>query len=151
MPKVDAAALPEKSATGYPPPFAALVAGRRVKSLSAPLSDFTVNLCTIAPGSGSSQRHWHSDEDEFVYVLSGEATLVEDDGATLLRAGDAAVFPKGVANGHHLLNHGSADLVFLAIGPDRPDTDVVIYPDIGMRWSVASGYVVTDPNASDSA
>ena len=61
------------------------------------LADFGVNLMRLPPGNWSSQRHWHSHEDEFVYVLDGELTLIEDDGETVLRAGDCAAFPKGSA------------------------------------------------------
>ena len=98
MPKVDIDAIAEASTTGYPPPFDALVRGRHRRRLAAAtgLTQFGVNLCRLAPGSASSQRHWHEREDEFVYVLDGEVELVEDGGATTLRAGDAAAFKAGV-------------------------------------------------------
>ena len=141
MPKVDIAALPDIVSTGYLPPYDRDVAGRSRKVLGQGLTDFGVNLCTLRPGAWSSQRHWHTEEDEFVFMLAGEAVLVEEQGETLLRAGDAAVFPKNVANGHHLINRSSADAVFLAIGTDRPGTDRCHYPDIDMFWSGATGYV----------
>jgi uncharacterized cupin superfamily protein len=56
------------------------------------LRDFGVNLMTLPPGGWSSQRHWHSHEDEFDYLLEGELALIEDDGETVLRAGDCATF-----------------------------------------------------------
>ena len=77
------------------------------------LSDFGVNLMTLPPGSWSSQRHWHSDEDEFVYLLEGAVMLIEDGGETVLHAGDCATFPKGTGNGHHLINKSSAMAVYL--------------------------------------
>ena len=70
----------------------------------------------LPPGNWSSQRHWHSHEDEFVYVLEGELTLVEDGGETVLRAGDCAAFPKGTGNGHHLINRSAAMAVYLEVG-----------------------------------
>ena len=141
MPKIDIDALPEINATGYLPPYDRDVAGRSRRVLGQGLVDFGVNLCTLKPGAWSSQRHWHTDEDELVYMLAGEAVLVEQQGETLLRAGDAAVFPKNVANGHHLVNRSVSDAVFLAIGTDRPATDHCHYPDIDMFWSEATGYV----------
>jgi uncharacterized cupin superfamily protein len=104
MPKIDLAAVPERKGAGYPKPFDAPCASRTRRRLgdAGGLQDFGVNLMTLPPGGWSSQRHWHSDEDEFVYVLEGELTLVEDDGETPLKAGECAAFPKGSGNGHHL-------------------------------------------------
>ena len=84
------------------------------------LTDFGVNLMHLPPGNWSSQRHWHSHEDEFVYVLEGELTLVEDGGETVLRAGDCAAFPKGTGNGHHLINRSDAMAVYLEVGTRAP-------------------------------
>ncbi len=110
MPKIDLAAVPERKGAGYPKPFDAPCASRTRRRLgdAGGLQDFGVNLMTLPPGGWSSQRHWHSDEDEFVYVLEGELTLVEDDGETPLKAGECAAFPKGTGNGHHLQNRSSA-------------------------------------------
>ena len=96
MPKIDLAAVPAHKGSGYPPPFDAPCATRTRRRLgdAGGLTDFGVNLMTLPPGGWSSQRHWHSHEDELVYVLEGEVTLVEDGGETLLRAGDCATFPK---------------------------------------------------------
>src|SRR6185312_6802234 len=106
MPKIDIAAVPERKGGGYPKPFNAPLAGRVRQRLgnAAGLKDFGVNLMRLPPGGWSSQRHWHSHEDELVYVLEGEVVLVEDGGETVLRAGDCAGFPKGSGNGHHLIN-----------------------------------------------
>ncbi|QMW22342.1 cupin domain-containing protein [Sandaracinobacteroides saxicola] len=145
MPKVDLASLPHLTTTGYPPPFDRAVAGRSRQQVALALSDFAANLITLAPGAWASQRHWHSAEDELVMIVSGEAVLVEDGGETLLRAGDIATWAKGVPNAHHLQNRSDAPVVFLAVGPDRPGEDVCLYPDIGMRWSAADGYVVGPP------
>lgn len=141
MPKIDLDAIPVTRRTGYPPPHDGAVAGRSWQELGAGLTDMGVNLVTLEPGAASSQRHWHSAEDELVYMVAGEAVLVEDGGETTLRRGDAAVFPKGVANGHHLVNRSNADAVLLAVGTDRPHDDRCIYPDIDMVWTEATGYV----------
>ena len=101
MPKIDIAAVPERKGTGYPAPFDAPCVQRIRQRLghAGGLTDFGVNLMRLPPGNWSSQRHWHSHEDEFVYVLEGELTLIEDEGETVLRAGDCAAFAKGSGNG----------------------------------------------------
>jgi uncharacterized cupin superfamily protein len=103
MPKIDVALVPEKGGTGYPVHLSVITQGRFRKRLgdAGGLTQFGVNLCRLEPGSGSSLRHWHHNEDEFVYILEGEATLIDDDGETVLKPGDAATFKAGAANGHH--------------------------------------------------
>jgi uncharacterized cupin superfamily protein len=143
MPKIDIVALPARQGSGYPPPFDAPCAARTRRRLGVAggLCDFGVNLMTLPPGSWSSQRHWHSDEDEFVYVLEGEMTLVEDDGATVLRAGDCAAFPKGTGNGHHLINKSSATAVYLEVGSRNPQ-DLTTCSDVDMMSANADGRFV---------
>ena len=116
-PRIDIAAVPACEGWGYPPPFDAPCATRTRKRLgeAGGLRDFGVNLMTLPPGSWSSQRHWHSDEDEFVYLLEGAVMLIEDGGETVLHAGDCATFPKGTGNGHHLINKSSAMAVYLEL------------------------------------
>ncbi|MFL5033683.1 MAG: cupin domain-containing protein, partial [Microvirga sp.] len=111
MPKIDIAAIPVRERTGYPPPYAEAVKGRLFQALgdAAGLTQFGVNLVRLKPGAASSQRHWHENEDEFLIVLEGELVLVEDEGETILRAGDTAGFKAGVPNGHHLLNRTERD------------------------------------------
>lgn len=135
MPRIDLDVIAQSNRTGYPAPHAALVEGRWVRRLgpASGISDFGVSHVVLKPGAASSQRHWHEDEDEFVVILSGEATLVEEDGRTLLRAGDMAAFPKGEPNGHHLVNESGRDCAFLAFG--RPPTGDCHYPDIDLLWS----------------
>ena len=134
MPKIDIAAVPERKGSGYPPPFDAPCAERVRQRLgnAGGLTDFGVNLMHLPPGNWSSQRHWHSAEDEFVYVLEGEVVLIEDEGETLLRPGDAAGWKAGVANGHCLINRSDRDAVFLEIG-SRASREVANYPDIDLR------------------
>jgi len=143
MPKIDSATVPVLSGSGYPPPFDAPCAARTRQRLgnAGGLRDFGINLMRLPPGGWSSQRHWHSHEDEFVYVLEGELTLVEDDGATLLHAGDFAAFPKGSGNGHHLINRSSTMAVYLEVGSRNPE-DVTTCSDIDMMSSNADGRFV---------
>lgn len=95
------------------------------------LTDFGINLMRLPPGRWSSQRHWHSAEDELVYVLEGELTLIEDGGETVLRAGDCAAFAKGTGDGHHMVNRSETTAVYLEIG-SRVCDDVTTCSDIDL-------------------
>ncbi len=134
MPKIDIAKVPLDTATRYPPPFDQAVRGRERKRLgnAAGLDQFGVNLCRLKPGASSSQRHWHSNEDEFVYVLEGEVVLCEDGGETVLKPGDAAAWKAGAPNGHCLINRSDRDVVVLEIGT-RAAMERAIYSDIDMQ------------------
>jgi len=137
MPKIDIAAVPARPGSGYPPPFDAPCAARTRRRLgdAGGLRDFGVNLMNLPPGSWSSQRHWHSAEDEFVYVLEGEVVLVTDAGEETLRAGDCAGFKAGVKDGHHLQNRSPTDALVLEVGSRREAEDTGEYSDIDMRFS----------------
>jgi uncharacterized cupin superfamily protein len=132
--------------TGYPPQFADNCKPREKRTLGDQfeLTQFGVNLTTLPPGCWSSLRHWHRNEDEFVYVLDGEITLVDDSGAHLLRPGMCAGFKAGNGNGHHLINRGKITAHYIEIGSRFADEDVV-YSDIDMKGSVRGGgpYVMT--------
>ena len=143
MPKIDIDAVLERKGVGYPAPFDAPCAGRIRQRLgdAGGLTDFGVNLMRLPPGNWSSQRHWHSHEDEIVYLLEGDLVLVEDGGETLLRAGDCAVFPKGSGNGHHLINRSSTAAVYLEVGSRSPD-DLITCSDIDMKSEAANGRFV---------
>jgi uncharacterized cupin superfamily protein len=134
MPKIDFDAVPIDTITFYPEPFRRAVEGRARQRLgnAAGLDQFGVNLTRLAPGAASSLRHWHRNEDEFVYVLEGEVVLVEDSGETLLKPGDAAGWKAGVANGHCLINRSDRVAVFLEIGT-RAEREQAFYSDIDMR------------------
>ena len=138
MPKIDLASIEPSNSTGYPPPYDRDVAGRWFRRLgpAAGLTDMGVSHVTLEPGAWSSQRHWHEGIDEFVVVLEGEATLVEDGGETVLRAGDCAAFPKDVANGHHLVNRSAAPCSFLAFDVQAGEGDCH-YPDADLHYEVA--------------
>ena len=130
MPKIDIAAAPLIATTGYPGDYAKIVDGRIKQRLgdAGGLNQFGVNLTRLKPGAASAHRHWHAEEDEFVFIIAGEAMLVDDSGETKLRAGEAAAFPAGEANGHHLVNRSGADVLYLEIGARTP-RDTVEYTD----------------------
>jgi uncharacterized cupin superfamily protein len=143
MPKIDLSALPVRTGSMYPAPFQSVVAGREKRALgnAAGLTQFGVNLTTLKPGAASALRHWHEKEDEFVFVVSGEAVLVENDGEAILRAGEAAGFKAGVDNGHQLINRSSQDVVYLEIGT-RSNGEVAHYPDVDLALKSEAGKVV---------
>lgn len=132
MPKIDLDAIPQTNRTGYPPIYAGEVQGRLYRRLAAPagLVDFGVSHVTLKPGAWSGQRHWHEGEDEFVVMVAGEAVLIDDQGRTPLKAGDCVAYPKGDANGHHIVNESDQDVVFVAFsGTTMTDCH---YPDVDM-------------------
>lgn len=128
--------LTASTGSGYPPPFNEICQGRSKKRLSDlfGLSQFGVNQVTLAPGAASSQRHWHEKEDEFIYILAGEATLITDEGETLLTAGMVAGFPANNGNGHQIINKSDSDVILLEVG-SRSQEDVAHYPDIDLHVS----------------
>ena len=134
MPKrIDVAKLTPIVGTTYPPPFDQPCRVRERTRLgdAAGLTQYGVNLLRLPPGAWSSQRHWHTGGDEFVYVLSGEVVLVTDAGEETLRAGDAAGFKAGDSNGHCLQNRSGADTRILEIGTRLTD-ETAYYSDIDM-------------------
>ena len=139
MPKVDLSQIEQTNRTGYPAPYSHDVAGRRYRRIgqATGLTDIGVSHCVLEPGAWSSQRHWHEGIDEFVVMLDGEAVLVEEGVETLLKAGDCAVFPKDVANGHHLVNRSDRPCVFLAFDCQYGEGDCH-YPDIDLHFDVAN-------------
>ena len=131
--RIDVAALASVVGTLYPPPFDEPCRARERTRLgdAAGLTQYGVNLLRLPPGAWSSQRHWHVAQDEFVYVLSGEVTLVTDAGEEVLRAGDAAGFKANDPDGHCLQNRSGKDATVLEIGT-RPAEDAAHYSDIDM-------------------
>jgi uncharacterized cupin superfamily protein len=140
MPKLDIGLVQKRTGSGYPKPFDAPCAERIRQRLgnAGGLVDFGVNLMTLPPGAWSSQRHWHIAEDEFVFVLTGQLTLVEEDGETILMAGDCAAFPKGVNNGHHLINRSNGVATYLEVG-SRSLADIIYCADIDMMSPSTDG------------
>ncbi|HEX4024669.1 MAG TPA: cupin domain-containing protein [Steroidobacteraceae bacterium] len=133
--KIEVAAAPTVSGSRYPAPYHEPCLGRFRHRLgdAAGLSQFGVNLTRLAPGAWSSQRHWHTAEDEFIYVVEGELVLITDAGEEILHVGDCAGFKAGSADGHHLQNRTLRDACFLEVGARRPTQDEVNYPDIDLQ------------------
>ena len=140
MAKIDIAACPPRVGSGYPLPFRLEAATREKRALgdAAGLNAFGVNLTRLPPGGVSSQRHWHSHEDEFVWVLSGDLVLVTDAGETAMGAGDCAGFKAGVPDGHRLENRSDADAIYLEVGARRSE-DTCTYPDIDLHAPAGRG------------
>ena len=131
--RIDVTTVATVVGTRYPPPFDVPCRARERARLgdAAGLTQFGVNLLRLPPGVWSSQRHWHTGEDEFVYILAGEVVLVSGEGEEVLRAGDAAGFKAGDTSGHCLQNRSNADAVLLEVGT-RAALDAVDYPDIDL-------------------
>lgn len=137
---IDAHDVPARTGTIYPPPYAAALAGRAKRPLGDAfgLSQFGVNLTQLAPGAASSERHWHEREDEFIYVVSGEVTLIDDDGEHPLTSGMCAGFRAGAANAHKLVNRSATTAVVLEVGA-RSEGDRVHYPEADMAAVKGNG------------
>src|SRR3982750_1294863 len=134
MPKrIDPNTLTETVGTFYPSPYDKPCRARSRARLgdAAGLTQFGVNLLRLAPGVWSSQRHWHTGQDEFVYVLEGEVVLVTDAGEEILKPGDCAGFKAGEEDGHHLQKRSDRDPLLLEVGPRTPG-DGAAYPDIDL-------------------
>jgi len=140
MPRIDLESIAQSNSTGYPAPFDAAVAGRWYRRLGrhAGLASLGASHVVLRPGAWSSQRHWHEGEDEFLVMLSGEAVLIEDEGETILHAGDCAAWPAGAHNGHHLVNRSDADCAFICLSAGNRDAGGA-YSDIDMIFT-ATGY-----------
>jgi uncharacterized cupin superfamily protein len=146
LPALDPKTAPRREGSGYPEPFREAVAARSWRTLgdALGLTQFGLNLVTLPPGCWSSQRHWHTHEDELVYMLEGELVLVTDAGEQTLGPGMAAGFPAGKPDGHHLVNRSDRPGVFLVVGTRATGRDETFYPDIDLEWRVRGdreGYV----------
>jgi uncharacterized cupin superfamily protein len=135
LPALDPADVPEKRGSIYPEPFRSRMGERMKRRLgdACGLKRFGVNLVTLGPGGQSALRHWHTLEDEFVYVLTGEVVLVTNDGEQTLTPGMCAGYPGGTKDGHHFLNRSTAPATYLEIG-DRTEGDNAFYPDDDLMW-----------------
>lgn len=133
-PSANALDIPTESGSGYPSPFNEPCMDRIRRRLGDHfgLTDFGVNLVVLPPESWSSQRHWHTDEDEFIYVIDGTPTLITDEGETVLQPGSIAGFAAGQENGHHLVNKTDTPVTVLEVGSRRPG-DSCRYSDIDMQ------------------
>lgn len=140
MPKLDLSKVPVKTGSIYPAPYAAMMQGRSSLRLgeAGGLTQFGVNLVTLAPGAMSSLRHWHHHEDEFVMVTEGECILVQDEGEYPMRAGDCAAFPAGSTNGHHFVNRSDRVARFLVAGTKAP-REIAVYSDVDLMLTLEGG------------
>ena len=140
MPKIDIEAIEPTNRTTYPMPFAAEMGRRHFRRLgpAGGLTDIGISQVVLEPGGVSSQRHWHEGIDEFVVVLEGEAVLIEDEGETVMRAGDCAAFPKDTPNGHRLENRTDSPCTFLAIDGRLSEGDCH-YSDVDLHWDNSAG------------
>ncbi|MFO0996057.1 MAG: cupin domain-containing protein [Alphaproteobacteria bacterium] len=138
-PVFDPKAVPAVTGSGYPEPFRSKCAAREKRRLGdhAGLKNFGVNLVRMPPGVMSAMRHWHTKQDEFIYMIEGELVLLTDAGETVMRPGMAAGFPAGAPDGHCLVNRSDKDAVYLEVG-DRLPGDEVDYPGIDMRAAFKS-------------
>jgi len=140
---IDPMTLKPRTGSGYPAPFAAACMDREKRALGDAfgLTQFGVNLTRLAPDMASAQRHWHSHEDELVYIVEGELVLVTDAGEKAMTPGMCAGFKAGVENGHQLVNRSDRDAVFLEIGTrareggaDYPDIDMIVRRAEDGKW-----------------
>ena len=140
LPAIDPADVTAEQGSTYPEPYASRVRGRHRRRLgnAVGLSNFGVNLVTLEPGAESAMRHAHAKQDEFVYVIEGEVTLVTDGGRQLLGPGMAAGFAAGDSDAHHLINETSRAVRYLEMG-DRTPGDDVVYPDVDMAATLVGG------------
>ena len=130
MPKVDITAVKVRSGAGYPAQFLPEHAERHKQALgdAVGLTQFGVNLTRIGPNAASALRHYHEQEDEFVFIVEGELVLIENEGEVVLKAGECAGFKAGNGNGHRLVNRSNRDAVYIEIGTRSPN-ERVHYPD----------------------
>ena len=140
MPVIDPKSVPVKTGSIYPEQYASQMDGRSSLRLgdAGGLTQFGANIVILAPGARSSLRHWHENEDEFVMVVSGTCTLIDDHGETDMTPGDCAAFPAGDANGHHFVNRTDAETRFLVIG-SRVGDEVAWYSDVDMKVEITGG------------
>lgn len=130
LPALDPGTVEERRGSGYPEPFKSRMGDRAKRRLGAAcgLKHLGVNLVTLGPGGQSALRHWHTLEDEFVYVLEGEVVLVTNEGEQTLRAGMCAGYPAGSKSGHHFVNRSQKPAKYLEMGTNVPG-DTAFYPD----------------------
>ena len=140
LPALDPAGVEEKKRSGYPEPYRSRMGERLKRRLgdACGLTKFGVNLVSLGPGGQSALRHWHTLEDEFVYVLSGVVVLISDEGEQILQAGMCAGYPAGKRNAHHFVNRSDAPAQYLEVG-NRIDGDNAFYPDDDLMWVETEG------------
>jgi uncharacterized cupin superfamily protein len=134
-PALDPATLPPRSSSSYPEPFRSRVLPREKRALgdALGLTRIGINLTTLPPGKESSMRHFHTREDELVFVVEGEVVLCTDAGEQVLRPGMCAGFAAGSRNGHQLVNRSDRPARYLEISNRDPE-DGAEYPDVDLAY-----------------
>ncbi len=134
MPVININSIAPKTGSTYPAPFDAPCVNRSNLKLgdAGGLTQFGANLLTLAPGAWSSQRHYHTAEDEFVYIVSGHPTFIDDHGRQTLKPGACTAHPAGDGNAHHMINETDTDVVYLVVGSRTPERDSGVYPDVDL-------------------
>lgn len=137
---LDPATLPPRTTSGYPEPYRTRVLPREKRALGDAfgLTSIGVNLTTLPPGKESSMRHWHTREDELVYVVEGQVVLITDEGETVLTQGMCAGFPAGRPLGHQLVNRSDAPARYLEIS-NRDPADTAAYTDAAVDLAYGPG------------
>ena len=135
LPALDPGTVPEVRRSSYPEPYRSRMGDRVKRRLgdACGITKFGVNLVTLAPGGQSALRHWHTLEDEFVYILSGEVVLISREGEQILKAGMCAGYPAGTRDAPHFINRSNAPAQYLEVG-NRIDGDNAFYPDDDLMW-----------------
>lgn len=135
MPKIDISKVNVRTGSGYPAPFDEPCRARKSERLSdaGGITQFGVHRFVLSPGAWSSQRHWHTHEDELVYILRGRPVLVDDNGETQLEPGDVTTHVAGEPNGHHMINRTEEDVLYLIVGTRNPKEDTGHYPDVDLH------------------
>src|SRR5512139_166816 len=143
IPALDPATLEPRTDSGYPEPYRSRVLPREKRQLgnALGLTKIGINQTTLPPGKESSMRHWHTHEEEFIYVLSGEVVLVTDAGEQTLTPGMCAGFPPGTGDGHQLVNRGTVPAVYLEVSNRHPE-DKAYYPDVDLAYQGANAPVM---------
>ena len=136
LPALHPDSVPERRGSGYPEPYRSRMGDRAKRRLgeACGLTRFGINLVTLGAGGQSALRHWHTLEDEFVYVLEGEVVLVTNGGEQVLRAGDCAGYPAGTEDAHHFINRSDAPARYLEVG-NREAADKAFYPDDDLMYA----------------
>jgi len=146
-PALDPMSVTPRVSSGYPEPYRSRVLPREKRALGDPLglTKIGINHTTLPPGKESSMRHWHTHEDEFIFVLSGEVVVKTDSGEQVLRPGMCAGFPASAdgktGDGHQLINRGSEPVVYLEIS-NRDKADKAFYPDVDLQFHGTSAAVM---------
>jgi uncharacterized cupin superfamily protein len=134
-PAIDPMSLEPRTGSGYPEPYRSRCLPREKRALGDAfgLTKIGINQTILPPGKESSMRHWHTHEEEFIYLLSGELVLITDAGEQALKPGMCVGFPLNTRDGHQLVNRGSQPAVYLEVS-NRDPQDGAHYPDVDLQF-----------------